>query len=316
MGPAGHPSGSTIALVNPANQVDPADSATSETSPKVAATVRLLHRRRGWIWTAVGSAVAWLVTLGLLGSLDPNASGAAIAVPAIFVLLLTAVFVVALVASVVDTVRLHRISPHLRRQASGRVAHHPVRAHAYRYPPRHRFSWVFAWVFMAILVGIGVAVLPGFVDGVAYLSGAESNATFVPVSYGQQCSRSGCSTVTNGYLESGSAAFSGSGSGSGSGGGAVGGAPGGSVGGGTSVTWPGQVPLGQPFTVRAPLMNWGFGNTLIDGDGTAIGYIFAGVLLDGAAALVLFAAYKLLRNWLRHRRQVPVSAVPGVPGLG
>jgi hypothetical protein len=29
--------------------------------------------------------------------------------------------------------------------------------------------------------------------------------------------------------------------------------------------------------------------------------------------LVLFAAYKLLRNWLRHRRQVPVSAVPGVP---
>ena len=297
--------------------VDSVDSATSETSPKVAATVRLLHRRRGWIWTAVGSAVAWLVTLGLLGSLDPNASGAAIAVPAIFVLLLTAVFVVALVASIVDTVRLHRISPHLRRQASGRVAHYPVRAHAYRYPPRHRFSWVFAWVFMVILVGIGVAVLPGFVDGVGYLSGAESNATFVPVSYGQQCSRSGCSTVTNGYLESGSAAFSGSGSGAGSGsgsgpgsgGGAVGGAPGGSVGGGTSVTWPGQVPLGQPFTVRAPLMNWGFGSTLIDGDGTAIGYLFAGVLLDGGAVLVLFAAYKLLRNWLRHRRQVAVSWV-------
>ena len=285
------------------------NSANPEISPEVGATVRLLHRRRGWIWTAVGSAVAWLVTLGLLGSLDPNASGAAIAVPAIFVLLLTAVFVVALVASIVDTVRLHRISPHLRRQASGRVAHHPVRAHAYRYPPRHRFTWVFAWVFMAILVGIGVAALPGFVDGVGYLSGAESNATFVPVSYGQQCSRSGCSTVTNGYLESGSAAFSGSGGG----GGAVGGAPGGSVGGGTSVTWPGQLPLGQPVTVRAPLMNWGFGNTLIDGDGTAIGYIFAGVLLDGGAVLVLFAAYKLLRNWLRHRRQVPVSGIPGVP---
>jgi hypothetical protein len=281
--------------------VNPVDSATA--APEVAATVRLLHRRRGWIWTAVGSAVAWLVTLGLLGSLDPNASGAAVAVPAIFVLLLTAVFVVALVASIVETVRLHRFSPDVRSQAGGRVAHHPVRAYAHRYPPRHRFTWVFAWVFMVILVGIGVAVLPGFVDGVAYLSGAESNATFVPVSYGQQCSRSGCSTVTNGYLESASAAFSGS----------VGGAPGGSVGGGTSVTWPGQVPLGQPFTVRAPLMNWGFGSTLIDGDGTAIGYIFAGVLLDGAAALVAFAAYKLLRNWLRQRRQVPVSGIPGVP---
>jgi hypothetical protein len=279
--------------------VNPVRSETS--SPEVTATVRLLHRRRGWIWTAVGSAVAWLVTLGLLGSLDPNASGAAVAVPAIFVLLLTALFVVALVASIVDTVRLHRIDPGMRSRAGGNVAHHPVRAHAYRYPPRHRFTWVFAWVFMLILVGIGISVLPGFVDGVAYLAGAESNATFVPVSYGQQCSKSGCSTVTNGYLESGSAAFSG---------GAAGGAPGSP--GGPSVTWPGQVPLGQPFTVRAPLMGWGFGSTLIDGDGTAIGYIFAGVLLDGGAVLVLFAAYKLSRNWLQHRRQSALTGGPGV----
>lgn len=252
----------------------------------------------------MGSAVAWVVTLGLLGSLDPNASGAAIAVPAMFVLLLTAVFVLAVVASIVDTVRLHRTDRDVRSQAAGRVTHHPVRGHAYRYPPRHRFSWVFAWVFMVILVGIGVAVLPGFVDGVAYLAGAESNATFVPVSYGQQCSKSGCSTVTNGYLESGSAGSSGSGS--------VGGAPGGSFAGGTSVTWPGQVPLGQPFTVRAPLMDWGFGSTLIDGDGTAIGYIFAGVLLDGGAVLVLFAGYKLARNWLVHRRQGSLADVTSV----
>ena len=262
----------------------------------MAATVRLLHRRRGWLWTLVGSAVAWVVTLGLLGSLDPNASGAAVAVPAIFVLLLTVVFVVALVACVVDTVRLHRLDPQVRSRAEGHVAHHPVRAHAYRYPPRHRFSWVFCWVFMVILVGVGVAVLPGFVNGVAYLAGAEDSATFVPVSYGQQCGRSGCWTITNGYLESGGAAA-----------GAVGGAPAGSFAGGASVTWPTQVPLGQPFTVRAPLMDWGFGSQLIDGDGAAIGYIIAGVFLDGAAVLVLFAAYHLARNWLRHRRRVAVS---------
>ena len=278
--------------------MNPVRSETS--SPEVTATVRLLHRRRGWVWTAVGSAVAWLVTLGLLGSLDPSASGAAIAVPAIFVLLLTALFAVALVASIVDTVRLHRVDPDVRSRAGGHVAHHPVQAHAYRYPPRHKFTWVIAWVFMAILVGIGVAALPGFVDGVAYLAGAESNATFVPVSYGQQCSRSGCSTVTNGYLESGLPTSAGAGS--------VGGAP--DFAGGTSITWPGQVPLGQPFTVRAPLMNWGFGSTLIDGDGTAIGYIFAGVLLDGGSVLVLFAAYKLVGNWLRHRRQAAVTGGP------
>jgi hypothetical protein len=32
------------------------------------------------------------------------------------------------------------------------------------------------------------------------------------------------------------------------------------------------------------------------------------VILDGAAVLVLFAVYKLTRNWLRHGRQVAVPA--------
>jgi hypothetical protein len=36
-----------------------------------------------------------------------------------------------------------------------------LRAHAYSYPPRHRFTWIFSWVVTAILLGIGVAALPG-----------------------------------------------------------------------------------------------------------------------------------------------------------
>lgn len=259
-----------------AHPVTPLHSTTSD--PEVAGTVRLLHRRRGWIWTAVIGVVAWLVTLGLIGSLAPNASGAGAAFAAIFVLLLTIAVVVAVVAAVVDTVRLHRLDPGMRSRAKGHTAHHPVRAHAYRYPPRHRGSWVFAWIVMVILFGLGIAVLPGFVDGVAYLAGAENTATFVPASYGQQCSRSGCSTITNGYLATSDGGV------------------------GAPVTWPGDVPLGQSFQVHEPLWDWGFGSQLIDGDGSAIGSIIAGVLLDGAAALVTFAAVKLTMNMVRHRR--------------
>jgi hypothetical protein len=245
----------------------------TDSDPAVAATVRLLHRRRGWAWATVLSVVAWIVACGLLGSLDPNATGVWLAVSSILILLLTAVAVVSLVAAVADTVKLRRRDPGVRKQAVRHTAHYPARAHSYSYPPRHRFTWVFSWLVMLILVGIGVAALPGLVDGVAYAAGAESTSVFMPTSYGQDCGRSGCTTITNGVLANGAA-----------------------------VTWPNQVPLGQAFTVHEPLWNWGFGSQLIDGDGTAAGYIFGGVLFDGFAVLVLVHLFKLARRWLRHRQ--------------
>jgi hypothetical protein len=250
----------------------------------VADAVRLLHRRRGWVWTAVVSAVVWLVTLGLLGALAPNARGAGEGVAAVFVLLLTIVAVVALVASVVDTVKLHRLDPGVRDQARQRTTHHPLTAHAYRYPPHHRVTWVIAWVGMAIIVGVGVAVLPGLVNGLAYLAGAEQTVTFSPTAYGQQCGRYGCSTITNGFLQNA---------------------------GHTPVTWPGQVPLGQPFPVREPVWAWGFGSQLIDSDPGAVGTVVAGLFVDGLAVLVLWIAFKAVRNWRRHRQQGAVSGLPG-----
>jgi hypothetical protein len=249
------------------------EPAAIDSDPEVAATVRLLHRRRGWVWTTAISVAAWLTACGLLGSLAPNASGAGLAVSAIFILLLTVVAVVALVVSVVDTVRLHRRDVGVRRQAVRGTRHYPVRAHAYSYPPRHRFSWVFGWVMMVILLCIGVASLPGLVDGVAYLAGAENSTTFLPLSYGQVCGRGGCSTVTYGVLATGA-----------------------------SVTWPDQVALGQSFTVREPLWDWGFGAQMIDGDGSAIGTIIAGLLFNIFGVFILIHLFKLGRRWLRHRQ--------------
>jgi hypothetical protein len=264
--------------------VKSADS-DAESDPAVAAAVRLLHRRRGWIWATAISVVAFLVACGLLGARAPDASGAGVAVASVFILLLAATAVVGLVAAIVDTVRVHRLDPGVRAQAAPRTVHYPVRAHAYRYPPRHRWTWVFSWLVMAILLGLGVVALPALVDGVAYLAGAENTATFVPTSFGQMCGRGGCSTITNGYLGTGSNA-----------------AP---------ATWPGQVPIGVPFTVREPVWNWGFGAQLINGDGSAIAYIVLGVLLDGFAALILFATYKAVRHWLRHRQQAGSGLATG-----
>jgi hypothetical protein len=250
------------------------DSSATDPDPQVAAAVRLLHRRRGWIWATVISAVAWAVAAGLLGSLAPNGTGPGAAVGVVFVLLLTAAVIVGLVASVVDTVLLRRRYAGVRQQAGARTAHYPARAHASSYPPRHRFTWWYAWFVMAIVLGIGVAALPGMIDGVAYLAGAESTSTFTPTSYGQDCGRSGCHTVTNGVLSNGA-----------------------------SATWNDEVPIGDPFSVRVPLWDWGFGSALMDGDPSAVVYVILGALFDGFSVLVLIHLVKLGRNWLRNRQR-------------
>jgi hypothetical protein len=92
-----------------------------------------------------------------------------------------------------------------------------------------------------------VVVLPGRVNGVAYLTGAENSSVFLPLSYSQECGRGGCSTWTDGTLASGA-----------------------------SVSWPRQVPLGREFPVREPVWDWGFGAELINDDGSAIASVVLG----------------------------------------
>lgn len=262
------------------------DPPSAESDPDVTSTVWLLHRRRGWAWAAVVSVIALIAGAGLVGSLAPNATGAGPGVASVFILVLAILAVVAVVAAVVDTVRLHRLDADLRARALARTRHHPVTAHPVRYPPRHRVSWVFGWIVMLVLLGLGVAALPGLVDGVAYAAGVEHTADFYPVSNHLSCvGRGGCKTVTDGYIGHGTAS-------------------------GTAATWPAEVPLGQPFTVRRPLWAWGFGSELITGDGAAASSIILGVLFDGASVLILFAAYKLGHGWLQRRRQA-AGLVPG-----
>jgi len=167
-------------------------------------------------------------------------------------------------------VRLRRVDSGVRQRAGQRTAHYPARAHLYSYPPRHRLDLILSCIALLIPLGIGVAVLPGLVDGVAYLTGAENSSVFLPLSYSQECGRGGCSTWTDGTLASGA-----------------------------SVSWPRQVPLGQEFTVREPVWDWGFGAELINDDGSAIASVVLGVLVDGFWVLLPVLLVKLAHRWKR-----------------
>ena len=113
-------------------------------------------------WATAISVVAFLVAWACWWR-APDASGAGVAVALVFILLLAATAVAGLVAAIVEQCGCTGWSPS---GAGGTPdVHYPVRAHAYRYPPRHRWTWVFSW--LVLLLGLGVVALPALVDGVA-----------------------------------------------------------------------------------------------------------------------------------------------------
>ncbi len=269
----------------------PARRATSESSD-VAKLVRLHHRRRGWAWVTVGSAIGLAVYGGIGVNLFGNLTGTAETLGVIPVFVLLALVLAGLVVVIVDTSRIHRADTAVRVSAKGSVSHYPLYAHAHRYPPRHRGSWVFAIVMLVAMTGITVFILPTEVNSWAYVVGAENQDTFNPASYGQACSvvphrgGGGCQIVTEGYLSKS----------------------------GADVTWGSQVPLGQSFGVHGPLWAWGRGRILISGDGSAIANIIAGLFFDGATLLLLYALVVIVRDTPSRRRQrmpVPAGADPG-----
>jgi hypothetical protein len=123
---------------------------------------------------------------------------------------------------------------------------------------------ILSCIALLIPLGIGVAVLPGLVNGVAYLTGAENSSVFLPLSYSQECGRGGCGTWTDGTLASGA-----------------------------SVSWPRQVPLGREFPVHEPVWDWGFGAELINDEASAIASVVLGVLVDGFWVLLPVLLVKL-----------------------
>jgi len=226
------------------------------------------------IGLAVYAAVDGHVFAGLAGT-----AGTLLVIP-VFVLL--ALVLAGLVVVIVDTALIHRADAADRLRAKGSVSHYPLYAHLHRWPPRHPASWIAGVFVLVAMTCITAFYLPAQVNAWSYVAGAEHQDTFHPVSYSQNCSpgsgrmpTSNCIIVTTGYLS----------------------------GSGAHVTWTSQVPLGQPFGVRDPLWAWGTGRNLIEGDGSAIPTIIAGLFFDGVALLLLYVLVVLLRETSPKRRQ-------------
>jgi hypothetical protein len=259
-------------------------------SSNVARLVTLHHRRRGWAWVTVGSAIGLAVYAGIDVNLFERDTGTAGTLSVIPVFLLLGLVLAGLVVVIADTSRLHRADAAVRVKAKGSVSYHPLYAHAYRWPPRHHGSWVAVIFMLAAMTCVTVYLLPQEVNAWAYVAGAENRDTFNPVSY-SHCPivyGRGCHVVTEGYLSRT----------------------------GAQVNWGSQVPLGQPVSVRDPLWAWGTGRELIDGDGSAIPDIVAGLFFDAVALLLLYVLVVIVRETSPRRSQrMPVPAGTGPGGV-
>jgi hypothetical protein len=257
------------------------------TDPAVIAAAGSLHHRRGWIWTLVATVVGFIVAFAVTASVATR--GTAYLLLSLVQLLMLIVFLVSLTIVIVETARLRRHAPavHQPARAIHRTAHHRVLAHPHD-RHRHPVAYAVGWVVLAGLIVGGVVIFPRLVNSVGYLAGAGGRATFAPASYTQECTPAryglGCSIMTDGVL---------------------------TVDGHSSAaTWPDQVPLNAPFTVREPVWRWGLGSGLINGTGNAIGSFIVCLLFEGIAILALYVAARpwLGQTRLRHRK--PATASP------
>ncbi len=249
-------------------------------SAAVRAAVGLLHRRHGWTRLTITGFIA--CAFGEALSLNGASQGApAPSWFAAIVIVLAAMTVAGIIAVVVCSARLRRTAPEVLAQATPIAARHKQGRRAHHFPPRHLVTWILCWVGLALFLFISVISVSAPVDGIAYLAGAGKMVTFDPIAHSTSCSFSGsayiCSSSTDGIMETGGA--------------------------GVSATWPAVVPLGRPFPVRQPFWRWGLGESLINNDRIAVVAIVIGLLLEAAGVLVLITAFRLVRNWHRHRQQ-------------
>ncbi len=260
----------------------PSAASAGDQDPLLAATVRLVRRRRRWGWTALWGFLAFLVAISVYSSQYSDATDTGPVAVLAIAMAIGALTVAALVMVTATSVLLGRRTAAQRAQAVSQADRKPARRSG-----SGRSDWALASGLLVVALGAAVLFLPGLVNGVSYLTGGNT-ATFVPQSYAESCSYHGngdCSTVTVGILKTGS--------------------------GGVTSTWPDDVPLGRPFEVRRPVWTWGPGSALIDGDGIAVGAALISLLFDGLTVLAAIFFVKAVRRSLgRLRRPGPAGGPP------
>lgn len=238
--------------------------------PETAAAVRLLRRRRRWTMAAYCTCLVFAILLiaTVIASVQALRSGGSFPPAwqlAAFLGVPGAIALTCLAGAVRGSVRLRGVPGEAQARARAVLSWRPARVRA---RAERRFGW-FAktafWVFVLGYQALLVALIPGVVDGAAYLAGAGPSATFVPQSYQQVCIKSACHTETLGRLEG--------------------------VSGSAGTDWPAQVPLGRPFAVREPVWTWGLGSgQLINDTLAAVERVGVGVLLLSFEGVIVLLA--------------------------
>jgi hypothetical protein len=250
----------------------PGDLVDPDTS--IAAVVHLLHRRRGWAW-ALGSSLIALVAYVAIGvSVVPRPSPGMRQFNVAVAISMLALAAAALIMVITDTVRLRHREPSVLAHAIGRTSHHPVVTHPFRTPVHHRVSHAFMWVFLVICPLVAVASLPDQVNALSYVLGVGGTVTFLPESYGQDCGRFGCHTVTDGVLETNPP---------------------------VRAIWPSEVVLGRPFGVRRPAWD-GWGSTILRNGPQSAGELAGGLFLDVVSVGIIIGIVVEARRRLDRRR--------------
>jgi uncharacterized membrane protein len=249
----------------PPNGFGAADYPPGKAAATAASAVRLAHRRHAWAWTAAGSFLALLVITLFDLAPDQNATGPFAVLEGLITLLVVMALVVAVIAVAIDTIRLRRLPPADRERVLQAQA-------GARHPMRHSVGVAAGVVAVVVWLALIVTHLPGLVNGVAYLAGTQPEVSFVAQSYGQECGRDSCWTVTRGVLRPG----------------------------GTAVTLTREVPLGATVTVRQPAWVIDSKDTVLDSTGAAVASIiftaiFTALLGVTGASVALY--YRRRHHW-------------------
>lgn len=244
----------------------------------VGTIIRLHHRRRGWAWAGFGSLIGLLAYVFIGNVVFTGLTGANLTATYVPMAILFVIAAVGIIAVLVDTVRLRRAGKTVRDAAREKVTHHPVHAHVFR-RPHHVGSWLMG-IFMVTVITILMTVfIPGEVDGAAYLLGAGRQTTFHADSYGRECGKGGCSTVTDGYLSDS----------------------------GTRARVLADMPLGATKPVREPVWNWGTGRGVIESTGQAAGQFGIGFVFNIPLFFLGYGLAKDLRGRRRKARLAPAT---------
>jgi hypothetical protein len=151
----------------------PGDLDSSARARDVAAGVRLLHHRRGWLWTGAVSGWGLTAYAAITASYGTYLTGSVRPVTTGITLFLGAVAGVALIIAAADTLRLRRAGAETMTSVVKASRSFTPSVHPYRHEPGHQASWLAGWLVLLAVSIPSVLYAPAELAAVRTLAGFQ-----------------------------------------------------------------------------------------------------------------------------------------------